>query len=403
MRKIITLLLVATLWSCVDNDEVETPKYPTVDKITEEPIAAGSTLTITGRDVDDDPVFIFNGEKITPISIKSSSVTLRIPEEAMSGKLEIKFKQEEYNTQFFLKILDKGWSSSRAPSYSQIKFISPLVGFGRKVDGTFNYINKTVDGGLTWVNVSKETTSNSLLGVVSENVMYVKIASNKIKKTVDGGVSWEEKEALSIGTIIKEMFFKNEEEGFLLAGRLDKSYIYKTEDGGNTWILKKEIDTAFYYMKLIHFEANNIKLLNEESNTIVSTIDGANTWEEEELGITPTYTPIFDFVNEDNVWMSMIDRVDWTGGLFNKVSNGSWKKIELPKVPSYEGILNVTFFDENKGCVLTKRGGIFYTNDGGDTWRLFYLNTEIICSVTQLGNKLYVSGFYGDFHTKTIN
>ncbi|MBA6157335.1 IPT/TIG domain-containing protein [Tenacibaculum sp. S7007] len=391
-KPLLILLLTFIMFSCGnDEDIIGELKRPSITKITPDLVEAGSEITITGKDLDDDPVFIFNGEILETSKVTNSNVTIRIPEKASSGALEIEFEESQYKHQHYLKVLDTNWSIiNDAAYYFQMEFISNRVGFAKHGEPDNYVIVKTTDGGNTWSTIEISFPISDF-EAVSSNVFYIKTTNGAIKKTVDIGVTWQDVGAFDVSNLIEEMFFKNELEGFLLARKSGKTNIIKTIDGGNTWRVNKVLDVSTSYIKLIQHKNDTIKLFNEKANSIISTTDGGNTWKEENLGVEITYNPIFHFVSENNIWLNMLPRVGNDGGLFNKNSSNNWGKIEIQEPTSYEKIINIAFSNELKGHLLTEEGGSLYTANGGKTWELFYLGEPgEITTVTFFNNTLYV-------------
>ena len=111
-----------------------------------------------------------------------------------------------------------------------------VVGFGGK-------ILKTTNGGSAWVSLPSGTSSNlSAVDFIDTNSGYViggELGNWLILKTTDGGASWANKSSsfpYTYGFPITVEFI-NSDLGFVGGGITPHSnYIYKTTDGGNTWI-----------------------------------------------------------------------------------------------------------------------------------------------------------------------
>ncbi|NJM80063.1 MAG: hypothetical protein HC854_11395 [Flavobacterium sp.] len=84
--------------------------------------------------------------------------------------------------------------------------------------------------------------------------------------------------------------------------------------------------------------------------------------------------------------------INITGGIFKTTNSGnSWQNISLPELSeSDEKILEINFFNELNGFIITSKGGNLYTNDGGITWKLFYIETNLISVVNFYKNNIYV-------------
>ncbi len=219
-----------------------------------------------------------------------------------------------------------------------------VVGFGGK-------ILKTTNGGSTWVSSSSGTSSNlSAVDFIDANSGYViggELGNWLILKTTDGGASWGNKSSsfpYNYGFPITVEFI-NSDLGFVGGGITPHSnYIYKTTDGGNTWIQSilspnlKETETSqreqlnIYRsggINSINFKDSNIGYAvagdaNGYYRGIYITTNGGLTWDseyrgEEESGLISVCITnsghawavgfkgtIFILQSEDNSWLQIL-------------------------------------------------------------------------------------------------
>lgn len=395
MKKIICILPVLftlIILSCENNDDTIVPKQPTITQITPELVQAGSEITITGTDLNDNPIFIFNGEALETSNISSDNITLNIPENVSSGMLEIAFNQSQYNIEAYLKIADENWSATEALSYFQLEFVSNTVGFAMSRHNDTHKMDKTTDGGNTWSSILQVPVPSSSFEAVSANVVYTRTISNMIKKTVDGGNTWQDVNSLDIDFLIEELSFKNELEGILLANKLGKSYVFKTTDGGNSWNEVLEIDTPIHKVEVAYHNESTIHLLNRENNELIKSEDNGINWLTSDFNIATAGNPItYNFIDEDNAWASVDPLIDTSGGLFMTNDGGmTWENINIPELSS-ERIVSVNLFNELKAHILTDQGGNLYSSDGGETWKLLYLEEPgDITTAATFGSTLYM-------------
>ncbi len=387
MKKITILLLIITFWSC-GKDDIVSPKIPQVFDV-DEIISAGSKLIITGKDLDDSPTIIFNEKIIAPLSTTNSEITITIPENASSGKLKIKFEQEAYNTEKFLKVLDKGWNVFEASNYFQIKFVSDHVGFAKKSESGKNIIDKTIDGGKTWSSILEELSPTGNLAVVSNQVVFIRTTSNNIKKTTDGGATWQDIKVLDLSYIIDKLYFENAQKGFIVAQKLGKSHVFKTIDGGNTWNEVLQIDTPTYKIEIVYQKEDTILLLDRENNKFIKTEDAGINWSTTNSNFVSPYPITHNFITQHTAWLYLKRFFDKGYELFNTTDQGNtWKSIEFPKLA--ETIVKITFFNELNGHLLTDKGSSLYTSDGGETWKHYHIDSEYITAATTFENTLYI-------------
>lgn len=388
MKKIIMTLFLCIILSCTNSDEEIKLKIPQIDNISNKPIAAGSELTITGTDLDDNPVIILNNKAITPVKISNSKIDIKIPIDATSGKLEIKFQQEQFNTETFLKILDQNWNTYQASSYFQIKFISENVGFAKKEVSNKTIIDKTLDGGNTWTTIL-ETSGVTDFDAISRNVTYVSNGWYILKKTTDGGSTWQEISAIGKGSFIDKVFFKNELEGYISAHKSGKTSIHKTIDGGNTWTEVFSIDIHNHKIELVYHKDDTILLLDRENNKFIKTEDAGLSWNTTSSNFESSYPITYNFANLNTGWLYLKRFFDTEYELIKTTDQGnSWQNIKIPRLA--ETIVKINFPNELNGHLLTDKGSSLYTYDGGETWKHYHIDSEYITAATSFENTLYI-------------
>lgn len=121
---------------------------------------------------------------------------------------------------------------------SNLKFISENIGYGCG-GGTFDSFNageivKTTNEGETW-NKILTTINITAISFINENIGFYSNVNKEIFKTIDGGISW-----INISTLDyypTDILFQNNELGYVttLEGK-----ILITKNGGNTWQIAYE-------------------------------------------------------------------------------------------------------------------------------------------------------------------
>lgn len=266
-----------------------------------------------------------------------------------------------------LKTIDGGnsWSITAQENtsyhFTKLHFLSSTIGFaalGRR--GLY----KTLDGGDSWNHIFGAFDISSI-NFIDENNGYVSGEDGLIFKTNNGGANWEEISFMFL-TYYSDMtgiFFTDENHGYV-AG--ERGRIAKTNNGGNSWNLY-----GFNYE-----DARQIEFINSQigyvimDDKIFKTSDGGNTWIDTELPITYRDPSNFDFVNENvgyvtnyksDVYKTIDGAQNWdlitgSGGINN----------------SSEGTYDIKFISENVGFVS---GGFnqprtFKTTNGGQSWEI---------------------------------
>jgi len=193
-----------------------------------------------------------------------------------------------------------------------------------------------------------------------------------LASTTDGGRTWAPYD-LKTKDDINEIYFRNEENGYLVAGR----NMFVTQDGGRTWKELRIFRTGdfgagrpeflsirFSDKKRGYVVGSVLRTSGDEDVVIDSllmrTEDGGETWRRIAV---PTKTELFhlDFNGNSHGWI-----VGDNGVILATVDEGNtWtKQASGVTVPLY----NVDFRDDNDGYAVGKSGTILRTEDGGRHW-----------------------------------
>lgn len=228
-----------------------------------------------------------------------------------------------------------------------------------------------VSGQSGW-QVNREKGVGDLISVffTSDSNGWVAGDEGYLAHTSDGGRSWSRK-ILNTAANINEIYFRNDDNGYLVAGRK----MFVTKDGGRSWsdtviIEPGEIKNGTPEFLSIRFNSKNQgfiigSVLNSEEEVIDSlllrTTDGGDTWSR--LLIPEVKTELFhlDFDGKQEGWI-----VGDMGVILATINNGnSWTKQESGTLA---GLYNVDFRDNKEGYVVGEDGTILRTENGGATW-----------------------------------
>lgn len=177
-------------------------------------------------------------------------------------------------------------------------------------------------------------------------------------------------------TRFDDIFFLNENIGWAANGY--NAAVYKTVDGGQTWVnqLDESDITGDYYFRNIEFLDENIGFIGTLNNTLFKTTDGGNTWSS--VTITPNPPAIcgLSAVNTNTIY--------GCGAYFSPAfvikstdSGTTWEYIDMSAYAN--ALVEVLFIDELTGFASGRSntgGVILKTTDGGVTWTTLY-NTGI--------------------------
>lgn len=182
-----------------------------------------------------------------------------------------------------------------------------------------------------WTKVVQLTSANMNQAIEDmclsdANTMWVVGAWNYSFKSTDGGKNWQKfvvDPTLPDYVSWDNIYFRTPQLGWIIGGNL----IYKTTDGGNTWVSVFSI-AAFgdiYTPRGVCFLSDTKGFICSLYGTLMRTDDGGASW-----------------YNQNLQTMSGFD------------------------------LETVTFFDDNHGWVTGYNGTLFGTVDGGDHWTLLH-------------------------------
>lgn len=166
--------------------------------------------------------------------------------------------------------------SGIGPSFEKIEFVTENKGFAVGYD----LVLKTVDGGLTWTELSlgTEVYLYNNLTFFNENVGLISAQLNDstafaIYLTTDGGDTWTNaSDVINAGGI--EIAYADENTLFSVGA---DELISKSTDGGDTWNQIYSGVIQNYFVSTFFKDANN-GIVSSEEGTLKTTHDGGETW-----------------------------------------------------------------------------------------------------------------------------
>ncbi len=265
----------------------------------------------------------------------------------------------------------------------------------------FLLISQYMLGASKWESRHFETTDNgfmdasapdSLLGIlcgVRDNVGGI------IYKTTAGGTTWQENHPWTINQcmFVFGMHFHSASTGYvsamgLIASIFPSAVLYKTTDGGNSWVNVYGLTFEFIgkmWDDVFFFDENNGWLAGANSD-IRRTTNGGTTWTTQSAPVNSSLKDMH-FLNVNEGWIVGGDYDSITGqgtnGVILHTTNGGANWVaQISGVP-YQ-FYGVHFIDNLNGWVCgykdTLSPGVFYrTTDGGSNW------TEIMAPSVSIG------------------
>jgi photosystem II stability/assembly factor-like uncharacterized protein len=196
--------------------------------------------------------------------------------------------------------------------------------------------------------------------------------SGYLASTNDGGQTWT-KYPLATTEDINEIYFRNDDNGYLVAGRV----MFITHDAGKTWNETRltnasEIKKGTPEFLSIRFAGKKVglaigsvwqKVGKEEivvDSLVMRTDDGGDTWTRISV---PSKVELYhlDFADSDHAWI-----VGDKGLILSSTDSGLTWRTQQSNVA--RALFNIDFRDNDNGYAVGGGGTILRTENGGATW-----------------------------------
>jgi len=295
--------------------------------------------------------------------------------------------------------LSAQWVPLSSDTDSHIKSVYFIDKNNGWVAGYNNLINKTHDGGETWINTGYHGSSSNRwysIFAINSNEIYACGSTYNYDRwqtnyafTVNGGNSWEFQS--SWGSAVgsnKQVFFLNENFGWKVGYRSPYGWLTKTIDGIDGWSIFYHSDHS---LLSVYFIDQNTGWIACDEGFVLMSNDGGESWNEISTGITRTLRSIF-FISSSIGWA--VGHSDDVGVIIKTIDGGeTWYQVNHPSLMS---MYCIQFVNDSIGWACgskvensEERGVILYTNDGGENWAEQYVCKQL--------SALYSLFFIGEF------
>ena len=243
-------------------------------------------------------------------------------------------------------------------------FVNSEVGWAV---GKANTILRTRDGGKTWTRAveRQEQGGYEFTDVVfsSVNEGWIR-ARGTLLHTSDGGESWSP--AAHLRRDLDMGFGSGSVVGstrFQIHVPTTGSGVFRTDDGGATWIRVGELPRNAYERIFFIDEQHGWVIADFQEKSIGFTTDGGKTWDFVNEKVS-NRSPQIKFVNPTTGWAFGQDG----STLLASVDGGHIWKRQYTGIPSYHPLHGMVFLNEREGFIAAE-DKVIHTTNGGGAWQ----------------------------------
>lgn len=271
--------------------------------------------------------------------------------------------------------------------------------------GGFGAIIATKDGGKTWTDksiLSMAASNISMYGMAypAPNKLYFVSSDGKAYFSADQGTTNDLIFSDPLGSVNYNMSVVGDRiwiAGWRGTQPLNRTVIFRSLDGGNTWDTTKTPFVTGTLSSLIQgmkFANKDTGFIGGSRGKVYRTTDGGTTWTDispfPALNASTSFNSI-GLIDGKNIYVG--------GGVLTKRvykssdAGATWTDVSPVIANEFIGtILDFTFHDVNNGFIMSNGGTIIKTNDGGVTWTLENTATGSLFNAGALLPKTYPAG-----------
>ena len=214
-----------------------------------------------------------------------------------------------------------------------------------------NNLFTTTDGGISWVkNKSLPTKHIKLVNFIGHQTGWV-IGDNMLFYTDNSGGTWHHLQTVPLSINLTKIDFIDKNRGWVLFdSAVEKSIVYATQDGGQSWYEEKAIvATGRESFKGPDLEGSEI------SFTTINGVTQAVSLRKQEGWGTRYELPYVQKCGHNRALSHILHTVD-RGKTVTKVGQ------------LCDSVTDINFLDSQHGWLINNRYTIMSTTDGGKTW-----------------------------------
>lgn len=241
------------------------------------------------------------------------------------------------------------------------------------VAGDKGYLAWTSDSGRTWTQQKLELTEDINEIYFRNNENGYLVAGRKMFVTSDSGRTWNETRIYKTGEFrgltpeFLSIRFADKKRGIAVGSLLRRvknedvvvdSLVMRTDDGGMNWTrIQMPTKTELFHLD---FNGSSHAWIVGDGGMILASTDSGRTWTRQTSGTDLALFNV-DF-RDDNDGYAVGE-----GGVILRTENGgrNWQRV-ITNVP--ETLMRVDFADDKNGWIVGYKGTILRSSDRGKTW-----------------------------------
>jgi photosystem II stability/assembly factor-like uncharacterized protein len=242
----------------------------------------------------------------------------------------------------------------------------------------------TTNGGINWVNfTSSQDYSLIASDIAFGNTAFAVGNGGNILKTTSFGMNWISVSNLFPGLSNNDIFFCNENTGYV-CDAAGNSVILKTTNGGSNWYMTEGPQGTLFS---IFFTSNDTGYTVGGTNIVYKTTNGGINWNAQQTNSADGFRVVY-FINQ------LTGVVGGYHSCIYRTTNGgmNWDL----KNTEYTGTIgSISFANEFTGYAVNAWLGMIKTTNGGNNWfyississsRVFFINPNTGFAIS--GNKI---------------
>ena len=253
--------------------------------------------------------------------------------------------------------------------------------------GIYGYLFSSDNGGQNWLEQSHGTRASfSDIFFTGDQTGYaVGHEQNMaaIYRTLDGGNSWL-KTPLDTTTSghLNDVEFSDENNGWAVGYW---GWILHTTDAGQTWVDLNSGFSSSYYA--VNMYTSKFIWIGGYPCKMIRSVDYGSTWQDISLQISDYDVKKILFLDSLNGYTVLGKSYDLTlGKMFKTIDGGlNWIPIDFINT-SNKGVLAISFPSVNEGYISIYNQGVAKTTDGGSTWQMLGKINGLVPSFIQFAD-----------------